>query len=131
MNTKQYETMIEVNTPDGFPNLMCGWPDEEHDITWSVYHDYVKDLVDYMEDGEDAPELPSFKDWCDSERDSNPDRDNLGFYHTECDLCGALPGDRHAATAWNDDMSNWWALKVCGDCLCYIANGDYPDYLED
>ena len=31
---KQYEDRVATNTPKGYPQLVCGWPDEEHDITW-------------------------------------------------------------------------------------------------
>jgi hypothetical protein len=59
------------------------------------------------------------------QRDENEDRDNLGFSHIECDLCGALPGDRHAVTALPEnpaDNHDYYAV------LCFVG---MPDYVED
>ena len=72
--------------------------------------------------------------WVGRQRDENEDRDNLGFSHIECDLCGALPGDRHAVTALPEnpaDNPDYIPLSVCEVCMYYIASGDLPDYVED
>ena len=122
MKTKAYEKMIATNTPKGYPQLVCGWPDEEHGITWGRYIEHLQGLLDDLDEGV----------W--RQRDENEDRDNLGFSHIECDLCGALPGDRHAVTALPEnpaDNHDYHALSACGDCMYYIATGDLPDYLED
>ena len=134
MKTKAYEKMIATNTPQGYPQLVCGWPDEEHDITWGRYIEHLQGLLDDLDEGDPLPTFETFKHWVWRQRDENEDRDNLGFSHIECDLCGALPGDRHAVTALPEnpaDNHDYLPLSVCEHCMCFVANGDLPDYVED
>ncbi len=131
MKTKQYESMIRTHTPYGYPNLVCGWPDTEHGIDWEFYKDDCLSLVDAMQEGDDAPSFQSFKEWCVTERNKAPNRDNLGFSNRHCELCDALPGERYAVTAYDRSMDEYRALAVCGDCLDYIVNGEVPDYVGD
>ena len=126
-----YMETVERNTPKG-TNLSCGWHDAEHGITWDAYCDWAKDLIDDLEEGSDIGTFQPYKEWVQMKRDESPDRDNLGFSHECCDLCGSLPGDRYAVTALpyvgpDVDLGNYYSLGVCGDCLAYIANGDVPD----
>lgn len=131
MKTKQYEAMIRNNIPKGYPNLVCGWPDHEHGIHWDAYRSDCLDLVDAMQPGDDAPVFKPFKEWCESERDKIPDRNDLGFYTKRCCLCQSFPGDRFAVTAFDDSMEDYDTLAVCNDCLIYIANGETPNYVSD
>jgi hypothetical protein len=131
MKTKKYEAMIRNNTPAGYPNLTVGWPDHEHGIHWDAYRSDCLDLVDAMQPGDDAPVFKPFKEWCESERDKIPDRNDLGFYTKRCCLCQSFPGDRFAVTAFDDSMEDYDTLAVCNDCLIYIANGETPNYVSD
>ncbi len=131
MKTKKYEAMIRNNIPKGYPNLVCGWPDHEHGIHWDAYRSDCLDLVDAMQPGDDAPVFKPFKEWCESERDKIPDRNDLGFYTKRCCLCQSFPGDRFAVTAFDDSMEDYDTLAVCNDCLIYIANGETPNYVSD
>ena len=132
MKVKDWLDTIERNTPEGFPHLACGWPDEEHGITWDSY---ICDLIKKLEcwdEGEPKPHLPLFEEWVEGRREE--DRDDLGFSWNDCDLCGGLAGDRHAVTALPDNPAenhDYVALSVCNSCLMYIANGDVPDWLEE
>ena len=134
MKVKAWLDTIERNTPTNYPHLSCGWPDEEHGITWDSY---ICDLIKKLEcwdEGEPKPHLPLFEEWKDMRRSVDEYRDDLGFSHIRCELCGSAPGDRHAVTALPDNPAenhDYVALSVCGDCLCFIANGDVPDWLED
>lgn len=130
---REFIAAVEANTPKDFPNLVCGWPDEEYsDLSHWKYIQACCDAVDATPDGEDVPTIafPTFKEWRRKERDSFYEIDNLGFSRTECDLCGALAGDRYAATALPDNPAEnkgYVPLSVCGDCLQYIANGELPE----
>ena len=131
---KQYEDRVAANTPKGYPQLVCGWPDEEHDITWVRYIEHLQNLLDDLDEGDPLPTFETFEHWVDRQRNENEDRDNLGFSHLRCDLCDGLPSDRYAVTALPEDPAknyDYIPLSVCGDCLQYIANGELPDYLED
>lgn len=58
--------------------------------------------------------------------------EDLGFSWSGCDCCGSnLGGDKFAVAAWNEDMTDYVPLRVCQDCLMFIANGELPDFLED
>lgn len=134
MKVKDWLDTIERNTPTNCPHLSCGWPDEEHDITWDNYINELICRLEHWGEGEPEPYLPPFEAWKDMRRDEDQDRDNLGFSWNDCDLCGGLAGDRHAVTALpNNPAENhdYVALSVCNSCLMYIANGDVPDWLED
>ncbi len=131
MKTKQYEAMIRNNIPKGYPNLVCGWPDPEHGIHWDAYRSDCMSLVDAMQPDDDAPVFKPFKEWCESERDKIPDRNDLGFHPRRCCLCQSFPGDRFAVTAFDDSMEDYDTLAVCNDCLIYIANGETPNYVSD
>jgi hypothetical protein len=134
MKAREWVAQFERNTPSKYPVLHCGWPDIEHGIT----HDaYIASCIAALEDvyeNEDAPAFSSFKEWVERMREENEDRDNLGFSWQDCDLCGALAGHRYAVTGYPEsfpDCDDYIALEVCGDCLCYIANGDVPCDLEE
>jgi hypothetical protein len=137
MKICEYESAVDLNTPKGYPNLVAGWPDEEHGIDWESYIDWAHDVMDNVAEGDDIGTLQTFDQFKEQERKERPDRDDLGFSHIECELCGALPGDRHAVTAYPEDMTaslsdgNYCPLSVCGDCLQYVVNGEFPDWLED
>ena len=123
----------------GFGNLVPGWPDAQFDeLDHDVYLEHCRDLLDRAinetEDGKDVTvsiTLPTFKEWKDKLKEGDlQDRDNLGFSHDCCELCGALAGNRHAVTALPDDPStnsDYYTYEVCGDCLAFIANGDLPN----
>jgi hypothetical protein len=128
----RFSDTVARNTPKDFPNLVTGWPDEERGITHDKYigemRDRCDDLLNATPDGQDvAPiTLESFRDWKDRVREDECDP---GFSWQDCDLCGALPGNRYPVTALPDEPSenhDYVALEVCQDCLCYIANGDEP-----
>lgn len=134
MNVQQYEDTVARNTPVGYPNLVAGWPDEEYGITLDAYIDWAIDLMDCLFIGDDIGTFQTFDEYKQQERDANPDRDDLGFSHLNCDLCGALPGDRHAVTALPVDPANnldYVALSVCSDCLMFVTNAELPHSLED
>lgn len=78
---------------------------------------------------EDSDEMQSWYD-CASEG---------GFSSSQCDSCGSrLGGNRYSAHAWRGPTGkgrdSWEEelihLSVCGDCLCYLANGDVPKNWE-
>lgn len=131
---REYMERVEANTPEGF-TLVCGWPDEEYGITWDNYIYACQDLFDAaankLDEGEDMQPLtfPTFDEWKQLKRDEDEDRDNLGFSHDSCELCGALPGDRHAVTAIKpgEAGADYYTYEVCGDCIQYIANGELPN----
>lgn len=123
----KFTDAFEANTPKDFHNLMCGWPDAEYGINFDAYIDHYKDKLDDLCEGEAPPTILDYEDWKREQREEDEERENLGFSWETCDLCGALPGDRHAVTAFNADMSDYIPLQVCGDCCCYIANGDEPE----
>jgi hypothetical protein len=130
----EYEIMIAVNTPIGFPHLVCGWPDEEVGITWDNYLSDAIKWVEATDEDEDVQPYKSFDVWKDEVRGQDEERDNLGFSHERCDLCGALAGDRHAVTALPVEQTSRYdyvALACCTSCTMYVANGDVPDDLEE
>lgn len=134
MKASEWVEKFESGIPKGYPVIMCGWPDREHGIT----HDaYIASCISVLEDlceGEDAPLLGSYKEWVEGQREDNKDRDNLGFSWQDCEICGALAGDRYAVTAFPSpigDGTDYVPLEVCDCCLLYIANGDLPCDLED
>lgn len=134
MKPSEYEAVIRANTPERFPNLVCGWPDAELCLEWSDYHFWVERQIEVMEEWEDAPHLIGFRQWQDLFRNENCDGNDLGFSHEKCELCGALPGERYAVTALPVDPAtnnDYVALAVCGDCLLYVSNGDLPEWLEE
>lgn len=125
---EQYIKDVERNTPSG-ATLTPGWPDAEHGITHTAYLDWAHALIDDLPEDADIGAFQTYAEWVQMKRNEDPDRDNLGFSHCECDLCGALPGDRYAVSGIVDKNSKFYhyALSVCGDCLQYIANGELPD----
>ena len=46
MKVKDWLDTIERNTPTNCPHLSCGWPDEEHGITWD---NYINELICRLE----------------------------------------------------------------------------------
>ena len=126
----EFTDTIERNTPEDYPHLVCGWPDEKHGITWYAYCDWAKDLIDELEEGSSIGTFQTFQEWKEMKRDEDEERDNLGFCREECDLCGALAGDRYAVTALPDNPAinrDYVALEVCNLCIMWIANGQEPD----
>lgn len=55
-----------------------------------------------------------------------------GFSWSACEICGDTDGgDRepyHYVDANGDIVHGYGA---CPDCVCYLANGDYPDHVTD
>jgi len=134
MKTSEWLKKFNKGVPGGFPVLMCGWPDAEHGITHSAYVDNCIKVLEDLDEGQDAPVLGSYKEWVERQREDNEERDNLGFSWQDCEICGSPAGERYAATAFplpRYDDTDYVPLEVCGDCLCYIANGDVPCDLED
>ena len=132
MKVKDWLDTIERNTPKGLPQLACGWPDEEHGITWDGYIEHLITMLEGMNEGDPLPTL-TFQAWKNMRREEDEDRDLLGFCWEECDLCGALAGNRYAVTALPDNPAenhDYVALSVCKDCLYYTASGDVPERLE-
>lgn len=130
MKVKDLIDTIERNTPTNFPHLACGWPDEEHGITHSVYIDRATMALEDLDDGTDIPQFSTFENWKRYQRDQDEELDNLGFSWDDCDLCCAKAGNRHAATALPDNPAenpDYVALSVCNSCIMYIANGEEPD----
>ena len=134
MKTSEWLKKFESGVPSKYPVLHCGWPDREHGIT----HDtYIASCISVLEDlceGEDAPLLGSYKEWVERQRDGNEERDNLGFSWQDCEICGALAGDRYAVTAFPEvigDGTDYVPLEVCDWCITYIANGEVPCYLDE
>lgn len=134
MKIKDWLDTIERNSPTNYPNLVYGWPDEEHGITHGAYVLAFIDEMEELDDGADIPQFPTFENWKRDRRSVDKYRDNLGFSHIRCELCGAAPGDRHAVTALPDNPAenhDYVALSVCGDCLQWVANDEVPDWLEE
>ena len=128
MKVKDWLAAVESNPIlENFPNLVCGWPDEDHGIHWEAYREACIQRIDDLTQGSDVPEFKTYTNWRRDMRDADPERDSLGFSWQVCDLCGALPGERYTATAFDTEMSEYCGLSVCLDCLCYIANGDLPE----
>lgn len=124
---KVQDWLESLRIPEGFPVLTIGWPDEEHGITEDAWKDYVDDLLYECEDQMKFQPL-TFEAWRERERENISEETE--FSHHNCDLCGALPGARHNATAFKEDLSDYVPLEVCSDCVCWIANGGVPDHLE-
>lgn len=130
MKVKDWVENFERNIPEGYPELMTGWPDEEHGITWGAYINELIDKLENLDEGDPLPTI-SFDEWKRIQREENC-YDDLGFSNLCCDLCGSLPGNRHAVSAWKGscaDRYNYVALSVCRDCLMYIAYGNVPEWL--
>ena len=79
MKVKDWLDTIERNTPEGFPHLVCGWPDEEHGITHNAYVEAAMVELEDLEDGEDVQPWPSFEQWRVERRSVDEYRDELGF----------------------------------------------------
>lgn len=137
----KFTDTVARNTPKG-THLCCGWPAEEFrqektaewvcnacEHRWHetiTGHNVVRGDFDDSECGECGETLETRIVEIEDETDYS---DELGFSHEECDTCGALAGDRYAVTALPDDpkqRDNYYALKCCGDCLQWIANGEEP-----
>lgn len=118
---------FEANTPKDYPNLSCGWPDAEHGINWDGYIQWAERVLADLDEGDDIGLFLKFDEWKRIQREKDEERDNLGFSFERCDLCYEPPGDRHAATAHNEDLSDYIALSICNSCIMYIANGEEPD----
>lgn len=139
---KTYMDRVKSNTPEGFPNLVAGWPREEFYRTVEGHlrckdcgHEEVEHLSGTGFFVEDDFNTECVK--CGSTNthlqivDDQEMSDELGFSWSTCDLCGALPGERCAVTALPEnprENHDYVPLRVCGDCLCYVANGDLPNF---
>lgn len=55
--------------------------------------------------------------------------EEYGFSHKECDLCKALPGNRHYLVGCHKDTPTAVDTLglICDDCVVYMANGDLPE----
>ena len=56
-----------------------------------------------------------------------------GFSWSPCEVCGcSLGGDRHkAAIIVPGTDTEPIELDCCVDCLCFLANGDEPEYPDE
>ena len=123
-----YMDTVAANTPPLYPHLSCGWPDAEYALSWSDYIDNCIALIDELPEGADVGTFLTYREWV---IDRRPDDGDLGFCRDDCELCGALPGNRHAVTALPSnprDNHDYVALMACSDCLQYIANAEVPDF---
>jgi hypothetical protein len=129
------EWINSLRIPQDYPILLCGWPAEERGLGKSDWESYCDDRAEECAE-EGVPFMPlSYEDWYEREVEARGEEDeDTEFSWQDCDLCGALAGSRHHATAYHTDFpanQDYIALEVCGDCLCWIANGDVPNECED
>lgn len=109
-------------TPEGYPDLRVGWPDEEYKWGRDAYADYVVDT-----EGELVP-FSTYEEWLADKHAKNPDREELGFFPTECATCGEKPGERYAVTAYPlHTLDDYVPLRVCDSCAYYIVYGEPLD----
>lgn len=129
------EWLDSLRIPQDYPVLTIGWPAEERGLGKSDHASYCDALAeDAAEEG--VPYLPlTYEEWYEREVEARGEEDEITeFSRQDCDLCGALAGSRHHATAYHKDFpknEDYIALEVCGDCLLFFANGDVPDHLEN
>jgi len=129
------EWIDSLRVSDEYPHLMIGWPDAERWLSESYWQDYCDGQAeDAAEEG--TPYMPlSYEDWREREIAERGEEDEqTEFSWQSCDLCGALAGSRHHATAFHTDFpenQDYIALEVCDDCVCWIANGDVPNECEE
>lgn len=122
-----------LRIPEDYPQITIGWPDAERGLSESYWQDYCDALAeDAAEEG--IPYLPlTYEEWREREIAERGEEDEYTeFSWQNCDLCGARAGSRHHATAFHKDFQaheDYIALEVCGDCICFFANGDVPDWL--
>lgn len=118
-----FEDKVAASTPDGYA-LVTGWSDEANGITHDAYRTWIENIVNNLDDGEDMPQVMSFRVWKDKMREGVTD--DLGFCHERCELCDALPGERYKVSALHPEKENleYWA---CQDCMIFIANGEVPE----
>lgn len=129
------EWLDSLRTFEGFPHLSIGWPMQEYGVEpddKKAYQDYISECE--FNDEDPAP----FDAWMKGDRAADleelDDAFDLGFKRSNCDLCGALPGNRYSAMALPESPAenpDYIALEVCKSCLGWIANGDVPDFLEE
>ena len=135
---KQFMATVASNTPEGY-HVALGWIDEENGITHDRYLDWCQEeyekILNTVNDG-DTPEafkpVYTFEEWRENRRAEVDDSEE--FSTRACDLCGAKAGSRHHATLMPDSKSvldGYYAIKICEDCLFYLANGDVPDFNEE
>lgn len=58
----------------------------------------------------------------------------LGFSHSRCELCDALPGDRYQVRAVIPGKCDPdpYCFEVCEDCMYYVAYGEgTPEYMGE
>jgi hypothetical protein len=117
-----------LHIPEGFPNIVCGWPAEEIGTGFDDYIEHFKGVLDDMREGDAPPVIPPYLEWRDAKIEKHDG--NLGFSNSACELCGThLGGDRYAATALPENMAenrDYVALEVCSHCLMWLANGELP-----
>lgn len=139
MKVKDWVENFERNIPEGYPELVTGWPDEEHGISWRCY---INELIDKLDDLYEGAQIPtiSFDEWKQIKRKEGIERDILGHSYLDCDLCGCIAGSglRYAVTALPGNVTSltdehlghdYVPLSVCRDCKFYIVNGRAPDWL--
>jgi hypothetical protein len=113
---------VELWTPEGYPYLLVGWPDEEYGWDRDAYADYVVDT-----EGELVP-FSTYEEWLADKHAKNPDREELGFCPTECATCGEKHGERYAVTAYPlHTLDDYVPLRVCDSCVHYIVCGEPLD----
>ena len=131
---KVSEWLDSLRIPQDYAVLTTGWPAEERGLGKSDHESYCDALAEECAE-EGIPYLPlTYEEWYEREVEARGEEDEHSeFSWSDCDLCGALAGSRHHATAYPKDFqakTDYIALEVCGDCLCWIANGDVPEFLE-
>jgi hypothetical protein len=133
---KTSEWISSLREFKGFPHISLGWPMQEY----GVEPDDEKAYEEYREECEFNDEEPApFDAWMKGDRAADLEeldgKDDLGFMWSNCDLCNSgLGGDRYAATALPENPAenrDYVPLEICVDCLCWVANGDVPDFLEE
>jgi hypothetical protein len=124
-----------LKTPEGFPVILPGWPDEEYGIHQAAWEEYCDDLAEDCASAGEPYEPDDFETWRERRRADIPE--TQGFSHFNCDICGALPGERHAMTAFPENFTDenssgeYMPLEVCSDCLLWFVNGDIAEWLEE
>ncbi len=130
MNVQEWIDYLRI--PEKYPEVTLGWPDAEHGITQDAWMDYCDELAEEALESGTPYEPLTWEEWRDEQRDLFGE--GIEFSHQDCDLCGAAAGGRAYATAWRmgrlPSEDDYIPLEVCGECACWIANGEVPDWLE-
>lgn len=131
---KASEWVDSLRVSEDYPVLLIGWPAEERGLGKSDWESYCDDLAEECAE-EGVPFMPlDYESWYEKQIAERGEEDETTeFSWQQCDLCNAQAGSRHHATAFHKDFpanTDYIALEVCDDCLCYIANGDVPNECE-